>query len=143
VVLNGGDVVAIDGSLGCAPPVGFFAVPPCRIIDTRSAPGPNGGPALVGAAQRIVPVSGVCGIPSTARSVAVNVVVVNPTAGGFLTLFPSATAVPNVSTINYDAGRVRANNAILSLGAAGELTVECNQLSGTVHLVLDVYGYFE
>ena len=69
--------------------------------------------------------------------------VVGPSAAGFLTLFSAETPLPNVSSINYDAGRVRANSALVSLGAAGDLTVECSQASGTVHLVLDVYGYFE
>jgi hypothetical protein len=41
------------------------------------------------------------------------------------------------------AGATRANNAIAALGDAGDLTVLASQASGSVHLILDVNGYFE
>ena len=48
-----------------------------------------------------------------------------------------------MSSINYSAGQTRGNNAIVSLNAAGALTVRCVQASGTVDLIVDVNGYFE
>jgi len=60
-----------------------------------------------------------------------------------LTLYPGGTSLPLVSTINYSAGQTRANNAIVKLGAAGDLIVRCGQGSGTAAMVLDVNGYFQ
>jgi hypothetical protein len=53
--------------------------------------------------------------------------------------------VPLVSTINYGAGQTRSNNAVVSLsgGFVGRLAVKVGQASGTVHVILDVVGYFE
>jgi hypothetical protein len=137
-------VVAVDASLSCPAPVGFFTVTPCRVLDTRDPAGTWGGPSLAAGAVRVFPISGRCGIPATARSVAINVTVVDPTQAGHLTLFPAGTAAPGSSTINFRAGIVRANNAILPLGAAGDLSVLCVLgAPGTSHLILDVNGYFE
>jgi hypothetical protein len=72
-----------------------------------------------------------------------NLTVIQPGAAGDLRFFPGGSAAPLVSTINYRAGQTRANNAVAGLGAAGDLTVHCDQGAGTAHLILDVNGYFE
>ncbi|HEY6324079.1 MAG TPA: hypothetical protein VJA16_21260 [Thermoanaerobaculia bacterium] len=127
-----------------APPVplAFFTVPPCRIADTRNANGPLGGPLLSGSGDRVFPAfSSSCGIPATARALSVNVTVAGPTAAGYLSLYAGATPPPSTSTINFKAGDVRANNAIVSTGE-GDLAVHLGSI-GTVNFVLDVNGYFE
>ena len=49
-----------------------------------------------------------------------------------------------MSVVNYSKGQTLANNAIVSLSAAGNLTAYASQPAGTsVHLVIDVSGYFE
>ena len=121
----------------------FHTLTPCRIADTRNAVGPLGGPALVSGSTRIFAVNEICGVPSTARAVAINVTVVNSTAGGYLTLYPAGTALPLASTINFRSGIVRANNAILSVGASGQVSVFCGMASGSTDFVLDVTGFFE
>jgi hypothetical protein len=65
------------------------------------------------------------------------------TAAGNVVLFPGGTTGPSTSTLNYAAGATRANNGIVGLGAGAALCVRSNQASGSVHLVLDVNGYFE
>jgi hypothetical protein len=65
---------------GC--PGKFFTVTPCRVVDTRDVAGPWGGPALAGGAERIFTIIGRCAIPSGARSVSLNVTVVQPTTSG-------------------------------------------------------------
>ena len=116
---------------------------PCRVIDTRNPNGPLGGPALVAGTDRFFQLVGRCGIPSTARAVAVNVAVTQPAGLGHLTSYPAGSSLPQVALINYRAGQTRANNATLSLGAAEALLIRCAQSSGTVHLILDVNGYFQ
>ena len=122
----------------------FYPVTPCRVVDTRLSAGPWGGPALQSGADRVFVLAGRCGIPSSARAVAANVTITQPSAGpGFLTLYPGGTGRPLVSALNYSAGQTRAAVAVLPLGAFGDTTVFCLQGSGTAHLVLDVAGYFQ
>jgi hypothetical protein len=123
----------------------FYSLPPCRVVDTRNPAGTLGGPALVANVDRTFTLSGVCGVPVGATAVALNVAVTQSTAGGDLRLFAATTPLPLVSAINYNPGQTRANNAIipLSTGAGGGLTVRVDQPSGTVHLILDVTGYFQ
>ena len=122
----------------------FYAVTPCRVVDTRRAAGPYGGPSLQAGADRAFVFGGQCGIPATAAAVAVNVVAMNPTTGpGFLTLFPGGTARPHTATINYNAGKIRANNAVIPLGTLNDIMVHCGQGNGTADMVIDVNGYFQ
>ena len=128
----------------CPGPVGFFTVTPCRLVDTRNAPGPLGGPSLVSGGSRSFTLAGPCGVPPDATSVSVNIVAVNPTSGpGFLTLYPATTVRPLAATINYRPGQNRANNATLPLGPSGDMTVYCAQGGGTTDVVIDVNGYFK
>jgi len=120
----------------------FYTLTPCRVIDTRGATGPFGGPALAAGAERVFTLAGRCGIPSSARAVTVNVTVTGPTAAGFLTLHPGGTALPLASTINFRPGQTRANNAVVLLGIVGDARVLCGA-TGTTHFVLDVTGYFQ
>jgi hypothetical protein len=121
----------------------FYTLPPCRLVDTRNAAGSRGGPALAARVARTFPIAGACSVPSTAWAVSVNVTVTQPTAGGNVRFYPGGTPAPLTSTLNYAAGVTRANDAVAALGTAGDLTVLASQASGSVHLILDVNGYFE
>ena len=126
-----------------SPALRFNTLTPCRLFDTRNAPGTYSRPALAAGQDRVFPLFGRCGIPSTAQALAVNVTVTAPTTIGNLRLYPGGTALPNASVINYRTGQTRANNAVLPLNGAGELAVHCDQSSGWVHVLVDVNGYFE
>jgi RHS repeat-associated protein len=134
-------------SVATPPPGGdFYTISPCRALDTRGSQGPYGGPALAAGQPRPLVLAGRCGIPATARAVAVNITVVGATAAGFLKAYPQGTPAPTASTLNFSAGQVRGNNAILSLSQDGQATLvlEAGMPAGTeVQAVLDVYGYFE
>ena len=123
--------------------MGFYTLTPCRLIDTRGAPGPLAGPALTALSERTFTLTGHCGVPSSARALSVNVTVTGPTAAGDLRLFAGGTPLPVASTINYRSGQTRANNAVVALGSSGAVTVRCDQPSGTAQLVLDVNGYYQ
>jgi hypothetical protein len=128
-----------------AGPLQFYSVTPCRVVDTRGAIGLTGGPALSAFQVRNFPMRGVCGVASTAVAVSLNVTVVSPAAGGYLTLWPSGSAQPTVSTINFTpADAALANGAIVPLAtvmSSSEIAV-FNGSSGSTHLLLDVTGYF-
>ncbi|HTQ80556.1 MAG TPA: hypothetical protein VMM92_11205, partial [Thermoanaerobaculia bacterium] len=122
-------------------PLDFYTVPPCRLLDTRGASGPAGGPALApGGGQRVLTVTGRCGIPATAKAVAVNVTVVAAPQAGHLRFFPGNAQPPNAATLNFSAGQTRTNNAILMLASSGTgtLGVANYATSSLVQVVLDV-----
>ncbi|HEX9149593.1 MAG TPA: hypothetical protein VF958_10575 [Thermoanaerobaculia bacterium] len=117
-------------------------VTPCRIVDTRNAPGPYGGPALPGNGIRDFALAGQCGIPGTAKSVAVNLTVVQPASDGYFTAFAAGGSLPLASMLNFLAGQTKANNAVLPLGTGGAVTI-FNGGAGAAHVLIDVTGWFE
>ncbi len=134
-------------------PFQFHSVTPCRIVDTRNPANTvgggsgTGGPALSSAASRDFPIQGQCGVPTGAKAAVLNVTITQPTKDGHLTLWPSGTTRPNVSTLNFVAGEPAiANGAIVPLSAnANDLSVQPGLAAGggTVHVILDVTGYFQ
>jgi hypothetical protein len=121
----------------------FYTVAPCRVVDTRLA---GQAPALANGVERTFTLHGACGIPATAESVALNVTITGPTGSGHVTLYPGDTAVPATSTLNFRPGQTRANNAIvpLSVDDQGVLAARASvPPGGSVHLIVDVTGYFE
>jgi CSLREA domain-containing protein len=122
----------------------FHTVTPCRVADTRRPNGPYGGPALDTNGDRSFVIAGQCGIPSTAQAVAFNFAIVQPTGGGHIRVYPGGNPLPVVAAMNYSAGQIRANNAIVPLGPAGDIVVHLGQGAGTTaNLVIDVTGYFQ
>lgn len=117
----------------------FHTVAPCRALDTRQA----NGPALAANSERVFTLAGACGIPAGATAVAANVTVVAPSRSGYLKIYPAGAAVPGTSTINFHGGGTRANNALLTLGAGGQITVLTSMPAGSAGLVVDVSGYFQ
>jgi hypothetical protein len=124
-------------------PGGFYTVTPCRAFDTRRPVGLQGGPALPAGETRVVPLPGTCGIPTSARAISVTVTVTRPTSAGDLLLYPADVELPEASTISYPAGTTRGSGSIAGLSGSGELAIHCTQASGTVHVVVDVNGYYE
>lgn len=76
-----------------------------------------------------------------------NVTVVQGTSTGHVRLGPGDCAsLPATSTINFSAGQTRANNAILPLASDGSGGLAASAFvlgGGSVHLIVDVGGYFE
>ena len=122
----------------------YFTLPACRLIDTRNAHGPLGGPALQPWAERAFAVAGACGVPPTARALAINLTAVLPTAAGYVQVYAGDAAPPPTSSINFAAGKARANNAIVSLASDGTTTFKARAgTPGALHLIVDVVGYFQ
>ena len=73
---------------------------------------------------------------------AFNVTAVSPTASGHVVMF--AGGLPNTSSLEYTAGRTRANNMVSGLEVDGSVKAQAVQSSGTMlQVVIDVVGYFE
>ena len=128
-----------------APPGGgnsqqFYPLAPCRISDTRNPTGALGGPALVAAATRIVPVrQAPCAVPPEATGYLLNATVVPSGVFGFLSLWPVGTAQPTVSTLNAVDGFVTSNMAIVPAGTNGGINIFG---SNAGHVLFDLTGYF-
>ncbi len=122
-------------------PLGFVPVTPCRVVDTRWANGPLGGPSISAKGSRdfIIPNQASCGIPNTAAAYSLNVTVVPHPTLGYLTVWPTGQARPVLSTLNSPDGRVKANAAIVPAGANQAISVYATD---TTDVILDIDGYF-
>lgn len=133
----------LPGTPGCAnaaAPTRFHSLAPCRVFDTRDPGDPYFGPIPSQTVKTVLMV-GRCGIPADAVAVSANLTVILPTFDGNLRAFPGAGPSPLTSVLNYRSGAVRANNAVLRLGA-GEVSFQNDQGQGVTHLAVDVNGYF-
>jgi hypothetical protein len=128
-----------------SPPLPLTAINPCRIVDTRGANGSFGGPALVANATRtfILPAGPCPGLPADAGAWSLNFTVIGGAGtfqGGFLTAWPTGSAQPLVSTLNFNASQLVANAAVVPAGTAGAIDVFVN---APAHLLIDINGYYK
>jgi hypothetical protein len=125
----------------------FYTLTPCRAVDTRQATGTLGGPPIpASGGERTFPLAlGTCGLPPSARAVAINVTIVHTGAAGFLEVFSGDLATPPMTSIlNFSAGVTRANNAVVQVSADGNGRVTVVNNSGAaVDVLLDLNGYFQ
>lgn len=132
------DVVGWAGSAGAGSSgSGYVPVAPARLVDTRW----NNGAPLRPDGTLTVPVAGRAGVPATATGALMNVTVTQPSADGFVTLYPAGEPRPDASTLNVTRGATRANTALVKLGADGGAAVFSR--GGTAHVLLDVVGYLD
>ncbi len=116
----------------------FMPVAPVRVLDTRT--GLGAARQSVASHQSVtLQVGGATVVPWNASAVAVNVTVVSPTAGGFVSVGPSV--VTDSSNLNFAAGQTIANLAISRLSSSGSITFY-NGSTGAVQLLADLQGYY-
>ncbi|MEI8239229.1 MAG: DUF1501 domain-containing protein [Actinomycetota bacterium] len=113
-------------------------IAPFRALDTRKG---VGGPrvALGAGATRSVAVRGLKGVPVNADSVVLNITVLGATTTSSLTVYPSGTARPAFSAMNFVKGAVVPNLVIAKVGH--DSTIAVYNAAGSVHVVIDVVGY--
>jgi hypothetical protein len=119
---------------------GFYTVTPCRVLDTRQS-----APLLSGVPRQIDVAASGCGIPAAARAVAANLTAVTPSGGGHLVVYPGNYPVPGTTNVGFNAGATRAAFSVLPLATDGTGTLAAQATlhdSGSVHMILDVSGYF-
>ncbi len=118
----------------------FYPVAPCRVSDTRNAPGILGGPILGSGQTRDISVTGSpCGIPPSAQAYSLNFTVVPQGGLGYLTTWPTGSSRPLVSTLNSPTGAIVANAAIVPAGLGGAVSVFA---TSQTDVVIDINGYF-
>jgi hypothetical protein len=134
------DVTGYFAPPGSANALYFYPLTPCRVADTRNANGSLGGPVLAAASTRDFPVTAsACAAPSSAQAYSMNATVIPQPLLGYLTLFPSGTTRPVVSTLNAIDGSLTSNAAIVPAGSGGQVAAFVSELT---HLLLDINGYF-
>lgn len=118
----------------------FVSVGPTRLLDTRGGLGAPLGRVAANATLNLA-VAGHGGVPaSNVTAVILNVTVTGAGGAGFVTVFPGATQIPNVSNLNMDhSGQTVANLVTVPLGVDGTVALVS---SVTTHLIADVFGYY-
>jgi uncharacterized protein YkwD len=121
---------------------GYFApsggllnsVVPDRIIDTRQ--GIGGWTGRLGAGQTVdVKISDLPGMPAKLSGVLINLTAVDPSEGGYVTIFPCGTSVPTASNLNFGAHETVANLTAVRMPANGSI---CLFSSTRVHVIADL-----
>ena len=131
-------VVAVSGT-PVAPGGLFNPVTPSRQFDTRD--GAGGVPVgKLGAGEVLAfTVAGVNGIPAGVAAVALNVTVDDPSAAGWISVYPCALPPAVASSLNFTAGATVANAVIAPVDVFGQV---CFRASASTHLISDVSGWF-
>jgi hypothetical protein len=125
-------------------PLVFVPVTPCRVVDTRNANGPFGGP-IFGTGQTrsyAVPSSSCTGIPFGISALSLNFSVTQTLqgGGGFLTAWQTGASQPNAATITwFAANQTLTAAAIVPTGSGGSISVFAGSQT---HVIIDVNGYF-
>lgn len=90
-------------------------------------------------------------VNSHVKAVAVNITAVLPTKSGFLSAWNGLGATPSTSTLNFTAGKIVPNHAIVPVSAC-DFGPECagmvqigifNGSQGPVDVLVDVVGYYD
>ena len=124
-------------------PYSYYALTPCRVVDTRNPNGVNGGPVLDTATTRSFAIRGNCGVPAGAKAVSLNVTITGATQPSFLTVWPSNVSKPVVSMINFEATDPALANGIIVGVSTNTQDLSVYNDFGNVHVIIDVTGYFQ
>jgi hypothetical protein len=136
-----------DTDLGCrsaapvAGPAGFVPITPRRVLDSRVPPSAPWGP---GATKDLQLVGDDTGVPAAATAAVLNVTVTGGTADfDYVTVWPSGTPRPTVSSLNVNAGQTVANQVTVKLGAGADPgRISIFNAGGTLQVIVDVTGYY-
>ena len=122
----------------------FIGIVPARLLDTRA-----GQTTFDGSDQAVgrldagttyeLDIAGRAEVPTDALSVTANLVAVNPSAPGHLTVYPCSVDRPNASALNYMPGVNNANEFSVPLGPDGDI---CIYTLAETDIIVDVYGYY-
>jgi SpoIID/LytB domain protein len=122
------DVLGSYGSAGSAP---YEPMVPRRVFDSRFAGTPDPG------TER--PISMAEFVPPAATAVVLNLTATRTAASGFAKVYPCGQTPPDVSNVNFIAGRDVANQAVVKLGSGQAV---CAVTSSRADLVVDLLGWF-
>jgi N-acetylneuraminic acid mutarotase len=150
VVITGGDnntnFLASTEVLNTTVPKNFNSLQPARLLETRpgwtTSDGSFNGTGKLGLGGKLdLTVANRGGLPASGiGAVVLNVTVVNPTAAGYLTVWPADGAQPTASNLNFTPGQTTANLVIAKASADGKVSIFNS--AGTTDVIADVVGWF-
>lgn len=106
-------------------------VQPQRVLDTRETSSP------LRSGEVVVDLSGT---PADTATVAIlNVTVTRPNARGFVVAYPTGSAVPSTSNVNFELGQTQANQVTVRVGTNGKVSLKIADGVNTA-LVVDLVG---
>lgn len=130
----------------------YVPVTPCRILDTRVSGTPIAANGTLNVDVTAVSSysfqggdasnCGGVGAAGSFAAAAINFTVVTPSAAGYITAYPYLVTRPLAATVNYTAGDIRGNFAVVQLdqgASASELTIYS---FAQTHVVADIVGYY-
>ena len=115
----------------------FVAVPPARVLDTRTTSPLGGG------GNRTLTILGKGGVPAIGvAAVVINTTVTQTNIAGYLTVYPGATSMPLASNLNWSRpGTTIPNLVTVQVGSDGTITFY-NGSPGSTHVIADTAGYY-
>ena len=135
--------LVIDVNAWLAPSPGFESLVPARLAETRAGERTDDGRfealgRLAAGSVTEIQIAGRGGVAADADAIALNVTAIRPSDRGFITLFACDAERPTSSSLNYAAGAVVGNSAVVSLSADGKL---CVFTRSATDLVIDVNAW--
>jgi hypothetical protein len=146
---SGTSRAALQGATGSPSGSTFTPITPCRIVDTRHA---VGGAVAGGSTRTFVVENGGslavqggsasgCDVPSNITAIQANVVSVDATGSGYLTVFPAGGTAPLASFLNFRDGKAIANGGTVTVSSDSPSAFAV-KASRTTDVVVDVSGYY-
>ena len=124
----------------------FVAMPPCRVVDTRTSSqgssGAFGPPSLLGGVSRTFPIlsNTTCMIPTLAQAYSLNIIVVPPGPLVYVTAFPTGQSSPVAAiAVESPQGALASDTGIIPAGTDGSIDVYA---SNPTDIVIDINGYY-
>ena len=122
----------------------FVGLVPARLLDTREDQTTfDGFDQAVGRLDAgttyELDIAGRAEVPTDALSVTANLVAVNPSGPGHLTVYPCGFDRPLASALNYMPGVNNANEFTVPIGDNGDI---CIYTHAETDIVVDIYGYY-
>lgn len=139
--LDGSIIASTSTTVSLTDPAGRYTpLTPARVLDTRN--GTGGVSAPVGPAATVdVQVAGRGGVPVAGVSaVAMNVTATQPSASGYLTLFPTGNPRPLAANLNFVPAKTVPNLVVVKLGTDGKVSMFNS--AGTTDAIFDVAGWY-
>jgi hypothetical protein len=145
VLRNGGPpvdaavyVTGVFTTHATAPGSRFTAITPYRALDSRV----TSGALAAGTIRAVTVTGGSTGVPAGATSVLVNLTGVGPSQSTTVMAWPDAgaTTVAAGAMLHLSTGDVRANLALVEVGAGGRILL--SSVAGTTNVLVDVVGYY-
>ncbi len=133
-------IVDVMGYVRAGPGAGLLPLVPHRLLDTRIG---RGAPRarLRGGQPIDLLVGGAGGVPRDGvDAVVLNVAALRPSVPGYLSVWPTGTALPDISNLNYEPGRNVPNLVLCKLGVGGAVSLVASD--GDVDVIADVVGCF-